>query len=372
MSNLLIKKLMSTIDDNSGIELFADKKSFDQNLTWAPSGSSELDFNLGTLGFPFGLVEIAGKSRSGKTTMGLVGMKNFQAKYKDSVCFILSSERRDNKPYAKKIGVDVENVIIIKSHYVEDLFYKLQIQLNKVNTIWKEMKLAGKPKVYILWDSIGGTLSRAETETFSENVKITEKNMADGTHKELKHAQMAAFAKNSKNLVKSMLGQLYDNEMIMVGINHTGVDFNSGNRKSFGGEWVEFLPTIRLMTELVESIKLPAKDGKKDIEVEVAQKTKVKVIKNDFGSRKPTMIEILLGVGIVLSENDIEYAVSKNILKRDGARKVSFMGDKLKWSTKREFYQNYLDDNKFLPILHKKIEQTRHAEIIKIKKAEDE
>ena len=43
----------------------------------------------------------------------------------------------------------------------------------------------GKPKIYIMWDSIGATLSRAEVDTFKENVKIVESNMKDDNNKEL-------------------------------------------------------------------------------------------------------------------------------------------------------------------------------------------
>jgi len=93
---------------------------------------------------------------------------------------------------------------------------------------------------------------------------------------------------------------------------------------------------------------------------EVGQITKVKVDKNDYGSRRPTYIEILLGKGLVLTEEDIEYAVEKGILKKEGKTGVSFMGDKLKWTTKRTFYQHYLDNNKLLPILTNKILKERH------------
>ena len=358
--------------ETNDIVLFKDNEQFNPNSAWCHTGSPELDFNIGTFGFPVGLTEIAGKSRSGKTTLGLMGMKFFQKRYPEGISIILSSERRDNKSYAKKIGVDVDNVIIIKSWYVEDLFYKLQIQLNNIKEVWASERLEGKPKVFIMWDSIGATLSRAEVETAEENVKIIQKNIEKGTNTDLKHAQMAAFAKNSKQLVKSLIGQLYDNEMIMVGINHTGVDFQTGNRKSFGGEWVEYLPCLRLETSIIEHIKLSDKDGKKDIEVEVGQKTKVKIVKNDFGSRKPTIIEIMLGYGVVLSQNDIDFALEHDILEQEGAKKISFMNDKLKWSTKREFYQNYIDENKCLPLLHKKIMELRHKMVLESKNIDED
>lgn len=363
MSNKIISKLVSKLD-NSGISVFSEKKTFDTNAVWCPTQCPELDFNLGTFGWPVGFIEIAGVSRSGKTTMGLEGMKNFQKKYPDCVCFILSSERRDNKEYAKKIGVDVNSVIIISSKFLEDLFYKFQIQLNKIKDIWREEKMQGKPKIYVMWDSIGGTLSRAEVETFQENTKIVEKNIEKGTDTKLNHAQMGAFAKNAKMMVKAIIGQIYEMEMVFVALNHTGVDFQTGQRKSTGGEWKDYMPNLRLQVSLKEHIKID--------DEEVGQITKVKVVKNDFGSRRVTEIEILLGYGVVLSDGDIQYAIKKGILKQEGAKKVSYMNGKLSWSTKRQFYQLYMDNNKLLKVLQQQITKARHNDVIKSKEVDDD
>lgn len=360
--NNIVKSLLKKAD--SGIISFSEKDNFNENSSWTPSGIPELDFNLGTLGYPAGLIEIAGRSRSGKTTLALEGLKNYQNTYEDAICFILSSENRDNREYAEKMGLDVENVIIIKSKYLEDLFYKFQIKLNEIDEYYEKEKIKTMPNIIVMWDSVGATLSRAEIEAFKENTKIVQENLEKGTKKELKHAQMGAFAKNAKMLMKAMLGQLYDRNITMIAINHTATDFQTGNRQSVGGEWKEYLPTLRLEVKLKEHIKLD--------DVEVGQITEVKVVKNDFGSRKKTMVEILLGVGIVLNEEDIEYAVQKGILKKEGAKKVSFMNGKLTWSTKRQFYDNYYTGNKFLPLLHKKITQLRHKDVLDSKSNNNE
>lgn len=351
-------KLIAKFNDGDVVK-FSDKDIFKDMKTWIHTGSPELEANTGILGFPVGITEIAGKSRSGKTTLALMGMKNFQKEHPEGVCIILSSENRDNKEYAEQIGIDTSKVLIVKSKFVEDLFLKLQIQLNMINKLWAEEELDGKPQVFIFWDSLGATLSRSEQEVFQENVKNLQKSIEKGTKMEMDHSQPGAFAKQAKGSMKNILGQIYDMDIVFVILNHTMAKIGGmsrGGRTSGGGEWIEYLPTLRFETTLIENERID--------DVETAQYTKIKVIKNDFGSRKETIVEILLGYGLVLSEGDIDYAVRKGILQQKGKTGYSFMNDKLTWNSKRTFYQNYKNKNKFLPILHKKITNLRHKDVL--------
>ena len=358
-------KLISRLNDADVVK-FSEKDIFKDVKTWIHSGSPEMESNMTILGFPVGVTEIAGKSRSGKTTIALMAMKNFQKSHPDGVCLILSSENRDNKEYAKQIGIDVEKVIIVKSKFVEDLFFKLQIQLNAINKLWAEEGMEGKPKVFIFWDSLGSTLSRSEKEAFNENVKNLEKSLAKGTKMDIEHSQPGAFAKQAKMCMKNLLSQIYDMDIVFLILNHTMAKIGGGRggRTSGGGEWIEYMPTLRLETTLIENEKID--------DVEVAQYTKVKVVKNDFGPRKETIIEILLGYGIVLSEEDIKYALDQKILVPKGKTGVSFMNDKLTWNSKRSFYQNYYDSHPLLPVLLTKIKNARHKDILAKRALEEE
>ena len=346
----IVDKLIKKIDNDSVIK-FSDKDVFDQESTWVHSGIPELDWNLRTYGFPVGITEIAGASKSGKTTLALEGMKNFQHQYKDGVSIILSSENRDNREYAREIGVDTDRVILVKNKFVEDLFFKAQNYIEEICELWREEKLDGKPKIYIMWDSLGATISRAEAETFIANAKIEKQNAAKGTKTEYKHARMASFASSAKAAMKAMLAQIYEKDIIFVILNHLTTNFDTGGKDSTGGSWVEYLPCLRLRTSRKDWIKLD--------DIEVAQTTKIKVEKNDFGTRKSTEVEILLGYGVVLSDGDIEYAIEKGILKKEGALKISFMGGKLKWSSKRTKYDLYVEKHKLLPVLLNKIKRER-------------
>ena len=104
-------------------------------------------------------------------------------------------------------------------------------------------------------------------------------------------------------------------------------------------------------------------------DVEVAQITRVKVVKNDFGSRKPTDIRILLGYGIILSQEDIDYALEVGILQKEGAKKISFMKGKLSWSSPRELFKLYQEHDKLLIVLHNKIKKSMQNDLIALKKS---
>ncbi len=350
----IIDKIAKKFNDKDTVR-FSEKNIYSEKDTWVHTGSPELDYNAGLLGFPVGLIEISGKSKSGKTTLALHGMKNFQKKHPEGICIILSSENRDNKEYAEQIGVDTTNVLIIKSKFVEDLFFKLQIKIDQIVEVWREEKLAGKPKIFVYWDSLGATLSRAEADVFKTNVDIAKKNDDKGTHTEYKHAQMGSFAKNAKAAMKAMLAQIYEKDIVFLILNHLIDNFQTGGQDSPGGGWVEFLPSLRLRLSRKEWVKVD--------EEEVAQISIIKIEKNDFGSRAKTELEILLGKGIVINEADIAFAVEKGILKKEGERKFTFL-NKLTWNSKRTYYQNYWDNHPLLPVLHKKIVDARHEAVL--------
>ena len=358
-----IEKLVKKFD-NEEIIKFSDKDAFADMKSWAHTGSPELDYNLGTFGLPAGIVEIAGVSRGGKTTLALEAMKNFQKENKDTaICVILSSENRDNKDYARRIGIDVDNVMIVKVTFVEKMFLIVKRIIDETLILFKENKIKEQPKFMFIWDSLGATLSMSEKSTMEENNALLEKRMNKGEElTEMKHEKIGAFAKEAKKFAKYILAEMYDKTIHFIILNHT-YDTITGmgisTKKSTGGEWVQYMPTLRLQVALKGMEKLD--------DEEVAQITQVKVIKNDFGSRKKTDIRILLGEGVILSQNDIDYAIESGILKKEGAKKVTFMNGKLSWSTPREFFQLYHDRNKFLPVLHKQIQKAMQRDLLELK-----
>lgn len=359
----IIDKLVKHFD-NENIIKFSEKDAFKDMKSWAHSGSAELEFNLGTFGFPQGIVEMAGPSGGGKTTLALEALKNFQKENKDyGICVILSSENRDNKDYAKRIGVNVDNVLIVKVTFVEEMFLFVKQIIDTTFQEFKEAKIKVKPRFMFIWDSLGATLSLNEKTTMAENNELLMKKLATGDSlSELKNEKVGAFAKEAKKFAKYMLSETYDKIIHFIILNHTYntiAKMGVSTKKSTGGEWVEYLPCLRL--------RITSKGMQKIGDEEVAQISVVKVIKNDFGSRKKTEIRILLGEGVILSENDIQYALERGILKQEGKKKITFLGGKLSWSSPREFFQLYYDRNKYLSILSAKIRKSMQADLLDIK-----
>ena len=358
----IIDKIVAKFNSEDVIK-FEDKDGFKEIKSWAHTGSPTLDYNLRTFGLPTGIIEVAGRSRSGKTTLGLVAMGNFLRENPETgIAVILSSENRDNKDYALQLGLPIDRIVIIKIRYVEDMFMKVKSLLDQVDELFKENKL-GKPKFFFMWDSLGATLSKSELDTMNENTETMQKKMEKGEEmKDLKHEKIGAFAKSAKMFAKFLMGEMYNRVIHFVMLNHqyeTIGGMGMSMRKSTGGEWVELMPCLRLSLRLRQHEKLD--------DIEVAQITEVKVVKNDFGSRKMTNIRILLGYGIILSQEDIDYALELGILKKEGARKVSFMGDKLTWSTPRELFSLYKENNKFLKVLHQKLQKEMQNDLLALK-----
>lgn len=364
MTKNIIDKIVKRFNSEDVIK-FSDKDGFQDIKSWAHTGSPTLDYNLRTFGLPTGIIEIAGKSRSGKTTLGLTAMKYFLQENVDSgIAVILSSENRDNKDYALQLGLPISRIIIVKVKYVEAMFMQVKKLIMDADEVTKEMGV--KPKFFFLWDSLGATLSKSELDTMEENTKRMEKELQRGAeveHMELKSEKMMAFAKEAKKFAKSIMSEMYTHVIHFVILNHQYEQSAMGvtTRKSTGGEWVELLPCLRL------SMKL--KGHEKIDDVEVSQITEVKVVKSDFGSRKKTDIRILLGYGIILSQDDIDYALERGILKKEGVKKITFMNDKLSWSSPRELFNHYYQHNKFLGILHKKIKRATADDLVAYKES---
>jgi RecA/RadA recombinase len=358
--NSIVDRLVTKFNSSDVIK-FSEKDGFSEIKSWAHTGSAILDYNLHTFGLPTGIVEIAGKSRSGKTTLGLVAMGNFLKENPDMVAVILSSENRDNKDYALQLGLPVERIVIVKIRYVEEMFMKVSSIVKELKEMYDEDKVKNA-KFFFMWDSLGATLSKAEVDTMEENRSNMMKKAEKGeVLTDLKNEKMMAFAKSGKMFAKSMLGLMYNETIHFVILNHQYEQTVMGvsTKKSTGGEWVSLLPCMRLQLSLTGHEKIDDK--------EVAQTTEVKVIKNDFGSRAKTVVRILLGYGFILTEEEIEYCVRKNIIKKVSAKKFVFMDGKLQWSSKRELFNLYYQKNKFLQILLQKLKKVMQIELIQLK-----
>jgi len=351
----IMQKLVDKIDSQSVIK-FSDIDYFGDQKSWISTGSPVLDYNLRTMGYPSGIVEVRGASQSGKTTFSLEALKAVMNTYKDrAIPVILSSERRDNRELAEMIGLDVDNVLIAKTRTIEKVFSEIARIVDEVNDMWSESEIEERPRFLFVWDSLGQTVSRQEAETMD-----TRKNAKAGTKDEDKNAAMGAAARAIAFGLRGTAGLIDDNDLTLFIINRAYDNIGSVGKSSYGGKAMEFWPTIRLELARVE--------GYKSGEDEIGQRTQVYTVKTDFDRPKQKFsVEIGYGYGIVLGKDDIEFGIKHGILKKHGAYGAKF-NEKLSWQNRKDLYKLYEDKNPMLKVLLAKLTKKAH-ELVRAERA---
>lgn len=352
----IAEKLVSRLD---GGFKFSDLDSFAEVSGWIPTGAPGLDYKLRTKGLPTGIIEVRGDSQSGKTTLSLSVMKNCINTYQErAVVVVLSSERRDNKELAKKIGVPINDIVIINTRTVEKVFTEIVRVVEETNKIWQDEELEGKPRFLFVWDSLGQTVSKDEVSALK--TRVDNKKKGD----EEKSSGLASAARAISAGLRGILFLLDENEMTFFIINR-GYESIGGfipKTTSYGGKALEFYPTMRL--------ELSRRGGIKVGEEEWGQLTQVKVIKSDFSSPKIIgHFEIGYGYGIVLSDDDIELGIKLGVLKKKGHG--AFFNEKLQWGSARELYEHYRRKNPMLKVLISKLNKAAHQKVVE-ERTEDE
>ena len=88
---------------------------FNQKLESVSTGSISLDKALGCWGLPFGrIIQLYGRSGSGKTLMSMLAIKNAQAMDPESYQMFIDAEQTFNPEWAKKLGLDVDRIILVE------------------------------------------------------------------------------------------------------------------------------------------------------------------------------------------------------------------------------------------------------------------
>lgn len=337
--------------DKTEVFKFSELDFFSLQKNWISTGSPSLDKNLRVLGYPTGIVEVRGDSQSGKTTFSIHAMKSCISEYRDrAIVTILSSERRDNKELAHNIGLKTDQVLIIPTRTVEQVF-------TEIGRVVEEGAKAGaeagiKPRFLFVWDSLGQTVSRQEKET----VEVRRKGALKGD--EDKNAAMGSAARAISFGLRGFLSMLDEHEITLFIINraYENIGMFTGGKSSYGGKAMEFFPTMRL--------ELSKKAGIKVGEEEVGQETMVTVVKSDFGPPKAKFLtEIGYGYGLVLSQSDIELGIQLKILTKHGAYGAKF-SEKLKWSSRKELYAHYENKNPLLKVLLVKLNTAAHEAVV--------
>jgi recombination protein RecA len=260
------------------------------------TGSIGLDFALGVGGVPKGrVVEIYGAEASGKTTLALHMVA--QAQKGGGLAAYIDAEHALDPEYAKKLGVDIDNLFISQPDSGEQAL-----------EICDQLVKSGALDIVII-DSVAALVPKAEI---------------DG---EMGDSHMGLQARLMSQALRKMTATIGRNNTCVVFINQIrmkiGVMFGNPETTT-GGNALKFYSSVRLEVRSGQSIKGSAGDvlssGKDDEGGVVGKKTKVKAVKNKVAPPlKVANFDIMYGEGISRIGELIELGCNMEIIQKAGS-----------------------------------------------------
>jgi recombination protein RecA len=271
------------------------------------TGSTALDIALGVGGLPRGrVVEVYGPESSGKTTLTLHAVANAQ-KAGGQVAFV-DAEHALDPEYAKKLGVDIDNLILSQPDNGEQA---LEIV---------DMLVRSGALDLIVIDSVAALVPRAEIEgeMGDSHVGLQARLMSQALRK-------ITSALNQSKTTAIFINQLREKIGVMFGSPET----------TTGGRALKFYASVRLDIRRIETLK----DGTEA----VGNRTRVKVVKNKVAPPfKQAEFDILYGQGISREGGLIDMGVEHGFVRKAGAW-YTYEGDQL--GQGKENARNFLKDN---------------------------
>jgi recombination protein RecA len=285
------------------------------------TSSISLDIALGIGGVPRGrIIEVYGPESSGKTTLALHIIASAQ-KSGDSAAFV-DAEHALDPEYARKIGVDIDNLLISQPDTGEQA-------LDIVETLVRSGAVA-----VIVVDSVAALVPRAEIEG----------EMGDQHVGRQARLMSQALRKLTAIVSKTNVTVIFINQIRMK----IGVMFGSPETTT-GGQALKFYSSVRLEVRRAAQIK-------KGDEV-VGNRVKVKVVKNKVAPPfKTAEFDIMYNEGISLEGDLIDTGVIREVIKKSGN---SYAWGEEKFGVGREKAKQYLRE-------HLEIKEAITKEIIKI------
>ena len=271
------------------------------------TGSISLDAALGVGGFPRGRInEIFGPESSGKTTIALQVVA--EAQKAGGIAAFIDVEHALDPAYARKLGVDVDNLLVSQPDYGEQA---LEITAHLI--------ASGQIDVLVV-DSVAALVPKSEL---------------DG---EMGDSHMGLQARLMSQALRKLTGSVSKSNTCLIFINQIrekiGVMFGNPETTT-GGRALKFYASIRLDIRRIAAIK----DG----DAVVGNRTKVKVVKNKVASPfREAEFDIIYGEGVSKEGDLLDLGVAQNIIEKSGSW-FSYKGDRI--GQGRENARQFLKDN---------------------------
>ena len=271
------------------------------------TGAISIDFALGIGGMPRGrVVEIFGPESSGKTTLALQVIA--EAQKKGGLAAFVDAEHALDAVYAKKLGVDVENLLVSQPDNGEQALEIVEviIRSNSVDVV--------------VVDSVAALVPRAEIEG------------------EMGEAQMGLQARLMSQALRKLTGAVAKSKCCLIFINQLrekiGVMFGNPETTT-GGRALKFYSSVRVDIRRIGAIK----DG----DNVVGGRTRVKIVKNKLAPPfREAEFDVMYGEGVSREGDLIDIAVEHKIIEKSGAW-FAYGGERL--GQGRENVKNYLKEN---------------------------
>jgi recombination protein RecA len=271
------------------------------------TGSISLDAALGVGGFPRGRIsEIFGPESSGKTTIALQVVA--EAQKKGGMAAFIDVEHALDPIYARKLGVDVDNLLVSQPDYGEQAL-----------EITAALIASGSIDVLIV-DSVAALVPKAEL---------------DG---EMGDSHMGLQARLMSQALRKLTGVVSKSKTCLIFINQIrekiGVMFGNPETTT-GGRALKFYASVRADIRRIAAIK----DG----DSVIGNRTKVKLVKNKCAPPfREAEFDIIYGEGVSKEGDLIDLGVANNLIEKSGSW-FSYKGERI--GQGRENAKQFLKDN---------------------------